>query len=248
MNSPYTSNFFKGQKNGSVQSAQEIVPIIVDLLNPKNIVDVGCGVGTWLKIFKENGVTDMLGVDGEYVDKEQLMIPRDKFISHDLEQPFHHLQKFDLAISLEVGEHLPSHSADQLVQTLTSLAPIVVFSAAIPFQGGTHHVNEQWQSYWAQIFKRYNFCASNGLRNKIWTNNKILSWYKQNIVLYINESKLNNLSIYLKEHVVHELGNLDIVHPESYYQAVDPKNMLQQQLLRSVKAFPYILKRVLVKK
>ncbi len=246
MNTHYDKSFFEGQKGGSVRSATEVVPIVIYLFDPKSVVDVGCGVGTWLKVFVDKGITDVLGIDGEYVDRKQLVVPADKFMPHDLEKSFPSNKKFDLAISLEVGEHLPEHSAEQFVKTLTSLAPVVLFSAAIPFQGGTHHINERWQSYWAEKFNKNGFVPTDIIRKKIWTNNEVQPWYKQNIVLYIDKTKLVDQNFPIKnEDEVTEFGNLDVVHPEIYLQAVDPAKMHQQQILRAVKATPHIVKKLL---
>ena len=64
----------------------------------------------------------------------------------DLAQPLQIDRRFDLALSLEVAEHLPPECGSEFVQTLTDLSSVILFSAAIPFQGGTDHLNEQWPS------------------------------------------------------------------------------------------------------
>lgn len=143
----YNEGFFQYLQEGSKRSAEQIVPILLELIQPQSVIDVGCGTGTWLSVFCEHGIEDIWGVDGDYVQEEALEIPKDRFLSHDLTKPLALDRKFDLAISLEVAEHLPCDSAEAFVDSLTQLAPVILFSAAIPFQGGVGHVNEQWQEY-----------------------------------------------------------------------------------------------------
>ena len=152
--SAYTTEFFEAHRDGSRRSAQVVVPLVLELVLPKRVVDVGCGVGTWLRVFVENGVTDILGIDGDYVNREHLEIPLDRFLAHDLTRPLRLSQRYDLTLSLEVAEHLPRESVSVFIDSLTYLAPLVLFSAAIPSQAGIDHVNEQWPEYWAEHFDR----------------------------------------------------------------------------------------------
>jgi ubiquinone/menaquinone biosynthesis C-methylase UbiE len=91
----YTRDFYRTQQEGSLRSAREIVPLVLDLLQPHSVIDVGCGVGTWLSVFKECGIDDIFGVDGHYVDKEMLQIPTQRFLSFDLRQPFRMDRRFE---------------------------------------------------------------------------------------------------------------------------------------------------------
>src|SRR5690349_6826641 len=140
----YDRVFFDAIHERSLRSARVVVPHLINLFHPASVLDVGCGQGAWLSAFKDLGVPRLLGVDGEHVDQSQLMIPPTCFRSVDLTRPFELPRDFDLALCLEVGEHLPGESAARVVRELTKSAPMVVFSAAIPGQGGTGHINEQW--------------------------------------------------------------------------------------------------------
>lgn len=139
----YDERFFEELREGARSSARAVVPLVMRMLAPASVVDVGCGLGTWLAVFAENGISDFLGIDGSYVDPLRLEIPRGRFLPHDLSTPLRLDRRFDLAVSLEVAEHLPGSAAETCVGSLAELAPLVLFSAAIPFQGGTNHVNEQ---------------------------------------------------------------------------------------------------------
>jgi SAM-dependent methyltransferase len=180
----YCRDFYHRQHDGSLRSANEIVPTLIHLLRPASVIDVGCGVGGWLSVFQQSGVTDVLGVDGEWVDPRDLLIPQDRFLAEDLRRGIHLQRRFDLALSLEVAEHLPMDCAKTFVDSLVALSPVVVFSAAVPRQGGTGHINEQWPDYWAALFERSGYQVLDVLRTRFWQNAAVEWWYAQNILLF----------------------------------------------------------------
>src|SRR6266516_1334201 len=199
----YTAKFYR-ELESTRQSAAEILPIIIELLKPSSIVDIGCGSGHWLAAAAELGVTDILGIDGNWVKKTQLAIPSEKFIAHDLSTTLNLDRRFDLTLSLEVAEHLPQSAAGTFVQNLCSAADTVMFSAAIPGQGGRHHVNEQWPGYWADLFQGCGYQCYDVLRSRIWNNPCIAWYYAQNCMIF---SRTHFLSL-------GEAGQpLSLVHP-----------------------------------
>lgn len=135
----YSKEFYKSHIAGSRRSAEAIVPLVLALLKPQRVIDVGCGLGTWLSVFEEFGVKDVFGIDGDHVGRSMLQIPLERFAAFDLKKPIQIDRRFDLVVSLEVAEHLPEECAKPFIKTLTTLGLVVLFSAAIPFQGGTGH-------------------------------------------------------------------------------------------------------------
>ena len=212
---PYSKTFFTNQKPGSLQSAKEVVPLVVDLLHPSSVADVGCGVGTWLSVFREHGIQDCLGIDGDYVDRDLLLFPKDKFLAHDLTRPIETSARFDLVVSLEVGEHLPASCAGTFVDSLTSLGPVVLFSAAIPHQGGTRHINEQWQEYWCDLFEQRGYAPVDYLRRRIWRNPRVVWFYAQNTLLYVERTHLAANPRLLAESERTNTSQISIVHPRA---------------------------------
>lgn len=188
---PYTTEFYNEQRTNSRRSAEEIVPTLVELIAPRSVVDVGCGVGPWLSVFRDHGVEDVFGIDGSYVDPDLLEIPKERFFPADLSQPVSLARTFDLAISLEVAEHLPASSAAVFIESLTKLAPVIFFSAAIPHQGGIDHINEQWPDYWASLFAEKGFVPVDSIRTKFWTNPNVEHCYSQNGILYVRQDKVS---------------------------------------------------------
>ena len=182
----YTPNFYAGQADGSERSAAAVAPVVLGLLPPiGSMVDVGCGVGTWAKVFQQCGVVEVVGIDGSYVDKSQLRIPLDAFKPTDLSKPLDVERTFDLAISLEVAEHLPPERAGSFVSDLTSLATFVIFSAAVPGQGGANHLNEQWPDYWVALFAEHGYRMFDCIRPRIWNDDRVEYWYRQNAFLFV---------------------------------------------------------------
>jgi SAM-dependent methyltransferase len=186
----YNREFYGWQRSGSYRSASVVVPFVLDLLDVRSVCDVGCGLGTWLRCWREHGVKDVLGIDGDYVDLDQLMIPAEQFQPADLRQPLSCGRSFDLATCMEVAEHLPADRGESFVADLTSLAPVVLFSAAVPGQGGTDHINERWQNYWAGLFHQKGFATFDVIRPKIWDDNQVEYWYRQNALLFCRQDRV----------------------------------------------------------
>ena len=187
----------------------------MDLLQPRSVVDFGCGLGEWAQQFKTLGAVDVIGVDGVHVNQDDLAVSADEFIRADLTLPIDLGRRFDLAVSLEVAEHLPESSADQFVSTLAHHASAVLFSAAIPYQGGEHHVNEQWPDYWATRFASCGYKAFDVLRQQVWNNSRVEWWYAQNVMIYATGDSLDPLL----EHGHTALTPsevLSLVHPQNY--------------------------------
>jgi SAM-dependent methyltransferase len=223
----YTNDFYENQWRGSLKSAEIILPIVLEIVpNVKSAVDFGCGVGTWLSVLKRLGVNEIRGYDGSWGKKELLKIPQEYFTEIELDKEILVDKKYDMAISVEVAEHLPEQSAEKFIKTLTQASDLVVFSAAIPFQGGTNHINEQWQSYWYNIFKQFGFIGIDCLRKKIWNQSEVQSWYKQNIMLYINKKNIGEINLSQEYYQ----DNLDIVHPELYMNRIKAIKALENNL------------------
>jgi SAM-dependent methyltransferase len=190
--------------------------LVLELLPVRSVLDVGCGDGSWLRVFQKLGVHDILGIDGEYVTEDLLQIPRDRFQAVDLRKPFGLKRVFDLAISLEVAEHLPAESASGFVASLCGLAPAVLFSAAIPFQGGNHHINEQWPDKWAELFTEHKYVPVDFLRKRVWQNETVEWWYAQNTLLFVRAGLLDSNTQLKAEFERTNPDQLRLVHPRQY--------------------------------
>jgi hypothetical protein len=169
----------------SIDSARVVLPLVTGLVRPASAVDVGCLFGAWAAVARELGVRDLAAVDGGYVDRAELLVPEHRFIAHDLARPLRLGRRFDLALCLEVAHYLPQARAAGLVADLCALAPVVLFSAAIPRQGGLGHVNEQWPAYWAKRFVAHGYAPVDCVRDEVWDDPRVAPWYAQNALLFV---------------------------------------------------------------
>lgn len=215
----YNKEFYKTNKNTAKKSADEIMPFVLDRIKPKSIVDFGCGGGGWLAAIRDiNSEIELCGLDGNWVKEENRLISGEIFKEADLTSRIDLGKKYDLAISLEVAEHLDEKYADTFIENICRHADIILFSAAIPLMGGTHHVNEQWPSYWIGKFKRKGYKVIDCLRPVFWNNDNINACYKQDMMFFVKEGCYEEMKAVLlkpddNDHIY------DIVHPEKYFEA-----------------------------
>lgn len=219
----YDAGFYRDIMDGSYRSARAILEFLFRHHRPRSIVDFGCGVGTWLRAAGELGVDDVLGLDGEYVDRRLLQIPAGRFRPTDLARPVPRLgRRFDLAMSLEVAEHLPAARADGFVADVASAADVVLFSAAIPGQGGNGHVNERFPSYWIARFSALGFRCYDAIRPEFWGRADVEVWYRQNALVFARTLELPGLRP--------EPAAYDLVHPEYWSSPRVIRRRARQQL------------------
>ncbi|MFD2647053.1 class I SAM-dependent methyltransferase [Devosia albogilva] len=209
----YPADFYARRREHTAAAARRILAVLPAGLPMERVADIGCGTGTFLAAALERGAQSAFGVEGDWVTPDMLDDPRIGFAQRDLEQPLTGIAA-DLAISLEVAEHLSPERASGFIADLVRMAPAVLFSAAIPGQGGVGHVNEQWQSFWAELFAAYGYGAHDLVRPAIWTDEAIPAWYRQNTVLYLAPTLAADLGL-----TPTDPSRLDVVHPAFWARA-----------------------------
>ncbi len=220
MTQTYTTEFFNQHADGSLRSARAILPAVFAILPARSVVDIGCGQGVWLQAARELGAREVVGVDGDHVDRRTLAIDERDFVACPLDGDFvkpvaaRGRKRFDVAMCLEVAEHLPYRAAPALVERLTRLSDVVLFSAAVPFQSGTHHVNEQWPEFWALQFKTRGYACFDYLRWQFWGRADIDWWYAQNLLLFVRDK--TPMASRLPASARQDGRGLSVVHPENY--------------------------------
>lgn len=185
----YNEEFYDYIGGGAVDSAKIIVPLVVKVLSHPcyKVLDVGCGAGAWLSVWKQQG-HKVTGLDGAYVNRDMLMVASDEFIEQDLSNGFSLGRRFDIAQCLEVAEHLPHLAANKLIKSLCSHSDVILFSAAAPGQGGENHINEKSYSYWRDLFEENNFQMYDCVRPLLVHQSEVMPWYRYNTFIYLNKA------------------------------------------------------------
>lgn len=215
----YSDDFYKGQIAGSLRSALKYVDFLSTIYRPGSVADLGCGRGTWLKAFKDRGAGRVVGYDGPWNQQSNMVDPAIEFHAVDLNKPIDagNMGRFDLAMSLEVAEHLEAVSASDFVASLTRLSDAVLFSAAFTQQGGTNHINEQPHTYWARIFALHDYAPYDLFRPLFWGDEEIEFWYQQNVFLYVRKnSAVAGLLSSAGHQPMKNIRFMDCVHPALY--------------------------------
>jgi hypothetical protein len=155
--------------------------------NIKSLLDVGAGTGNWLFAARQTGIDDLLGIDGVPSHDRKTWVESDLIKFADLRIPLKIGRRFDAVLCLEVAEHLPMQSARTLVESLCTHSDLIFFSAAAPGQLGESHLNCQWPIYWQEVFGSFGFVCRDEIRLRIWDEEEIEPWYKQNIFVAFND-------------------------------------------------------------
>jgi len=217
----YNGNFYDARTDDASRSARVVLERLFEVYQPQSVVDFGCGQGSWLCTAEALGSHVLKGYDGPWVKEEHLLSENIDFTATDLEHLEAADERFDLAISLEVAEHLSDGAASSFVDTLCRASDVVLFGAAIKLQGGTHHVNEQWQSYWIDRFRDNKYECLDIFRGALWNNPEVDWWYRQNTLLFVNstssELKIDTNKLKSMEQMI-----ADAVHPENYERKARP--------------------------
>lgn len=209
----YPTDFYADRRHHTAHAARRILGLLPTSLARNRIADIGCGTGTFLAAALGAGARYAFGMEGAWVSANMLDVKDIDFMPHDLEQDFTG-PEVDLVLSLEVAEHLSPARASSFVADLCAMAPAILFSAAIPGQGGVGHINEQWPSYWAALFGAHGRKPYDIIRPHLWTDEAIPAWYRQNTVLYLDEDSAARLSLTPDDPAL-----LDRVHPAFWARA-----------------------------
>jgi SAM-dependent methyltransferase len=235
----YTASVYRFIHETSTPSARQLVPLVMDLVRPRSVVDFGCGTGDWLAVFREHGVGRVLGIDGDWVDRTLLSIPQGDFRVADLGQPVELDQSFECALCLEVMEHIPKDREDVLLDSLTRAAPVVLFSSPIPYQRGVgpDPKNCEWPIYWAKKFAARGYLSIDCLRTQVWEKEDVAWWFAQNVFVAVRKDSLPRFPSLRRESTTAGSGPRALVHPrcfESTMLLLRPENLPLASLLTMV--------------
>jgi SAM-dependent methyltransferase len=210
----YNEGFYLDQKDSSYRSATIVLDFLFRYYCPKSVVDVGCGLGTWLKVCREKGVKTIKGYDVNEMPADQFFIDRNLVEIIDLEKPVAVSQTYDLALSVEVAEHIDPGHTERYLDYLTALSDVILFSAANPHQLGMGHVNEQPPTYWSERFGRRQFLCFDLLRPTLMNVEGISWWYRQNLLLFVHEKRAGR---FREQGLAPVESPMYLYHPERFF-------------------------------
>lgn len=190
----YDDTFFKNTQKFENDSAQKFVDIICRYFSFSSVIDVGCGIGIYLKEFERLG-KEIFGFDGAPAALTNSLIGN-KIKIHDLTTPLLLNRTFDLCLCMEVAEHLPKEAAEILVDSLTRLSSTIIFTAATPGQGSREigHVNEQPHQYWIDLFRKKGYVYEEKMSLRIRSElkeNEVIWWIVNNFMVFRKRDKIN---------------------------------------------------------
>lgn len=215
----YDIRYYKKHQVGSYRSAKSILSYLLTILDISSMMDFGCGMGTWCQAAEELGIIDVIGIDKHAFDEEYMLLSDERYFENDLTKPTSFERKADLVVSVEVGEHIESSFSELFIGNLCRHGDIVLFSSALPFQGGTGHINERMCSYWTNIFNSYNYRIIDCIRPHFWDNQDVEVWYKNNCVLFVK----NEIFHRVKKSIDIQSFPIDIIHPDMLKRIINNK-------------------------
>ena len=183
----YDKRFFENTLKLEGPSARAFVRIIIKHFKPRSVIDVGSGIGIYLKEFEKQDI-EILGFDGA-PDAVKHSLVGDKIHLHDLSKPLELNRRFDLCLCVEVAEHLPKTSANTLINSLVRLSDTHIFTAATPGQGDLSigHINEQPHAHWKAKFREHSFAYISKLTEELreeMIKEKVVWWVTKNLMLF----------------------------------------------------------------
>ena len=182
----YDDKFFDKNLEWNTPIAAKLAGVLLDCFHPRSVVDLGCGNAEFLNEFQKKGII-VQGYEGSRSAIGKASIDKQHIKLFDLRNKIEEKEKYDLALCLEVAEHIENKFSQRLVENLTSLSDKVVFTAATPGQGGHFHINEQPREFWVNIFKQRNYGYDAQTTEKVKNDMKkagVLSWYCDNLMVF----------------------------------------------------------------
>jgi len=213
-NANYSDTYFDKHELAARSSARQVVPFVMSVLRPTSIADVGCGSGQWTKEFILNGAQKAYAFDAFASPRWGGTANSVEFQKINLEECVADFPDVELVCWLEVAEHLSKFSCKRILHDIVERTDAILFSCAVPGQGGTGHVSERRLSDWVSDFGKVGFCCADVLRPRFWYDKRISWWYRQNTVIFVKENSVASNAILHFQ--LPTFGGVDLIHPELF--------------------------------
>lgn len=210
----YSHKYFDKHKMAARKSARHVVPFVMSVIRPISIADIGCGSGQWTKEFISNGVKRAYAFDAFASPCWGVADNSVDFQKIDLEDCVADFPDVELVCWLEVAEHLSKSSCNRILSYIVERTDAILFSCAVPGQGGTGHISERRLSDWVSDFKEFGFCCQDILRPRFWNDENISWWYRQNAVIFAKENSVASNAI--RSFRLPTFRGMDLIHPDLF--------------------------------
>lgn len=210
---PYSTDFYDVWLPGMLQSGQHMLGYLFSFHRFERVIDFGAGAGAWLTAAGQCGARRLVGLEGAWAEavSSDLVDRSIDFRYGDLNnREFVSTAasgQFDLAICVEVAEHIDPDRSEGLIASICAAAPTVVFGAALPRQWGNGHINCRPQRFWIDLFSRQGYRCIDFFRPQFWFHPIVRHWYAQNTFLFVSEASPQALKIHQPQML------LDVYHP-----------------------------------
>lgn len=203
----YATDFYDEQHTGSLASARRILSIAREHFEFARVCDFGAGLGTWLRAAYELGATQLAGFEGPWALNHPQRFETAAYFAVDLNELIEVTEPFDLAVSVEVAEHLLPQRSESFVRDLCRASDIVLFGAALPRQPGDGHINCRPHAFWIERFRRNGYVCLDAFRPHVWTDPAVEPWYAQNCFLFVAHARRHEFA------ALREATLVDVYHP-----------------------------------
>lgn len=177
-----------------VNARKVLQPVFGILGVPNSFLDIGGGAGSWCAAAKNLGVQRVRLVDACPPNQVIPELSQEEQVQANLEEGIPNQGQFDLVICIEVIEHLTDHAASRLIKQMTSFSNFILFSAAIPGQGGIGHISERLHEYWHNKFSQFKFDKYDVIRPMLISRSDISSIHRQNLFIYAKKECSHSLA------------------------------------------------------
>lgn len=224
---------------------------IFELFHPKSILEFGCGDGNLTRVLQKEGIS-ITALDGfSQPDFSKFRnISFHKLDLNNVETVNNFIKtngkKYDLAICMEVAEHLKPEVSENLIEWLASSADRVIFSASVTMQGGEGHINCRNRLFWNDLFEKKSFFLNDVIRKSIRKFPDVGIWYRLNTLVY--EKKPEGLTLEDYKSLTYNLIESDSEASSLFYKEKEEKERLlkifEVDIIKLVFNFRNALKRI----
>ena len=124
-------------------------------INPGSALDAGCAMGFLVEKLRERDI-EAWGIDiSQYAIGKVAPAVQEFCWVGSITEPFP--RRYDLIVSIEVLEHLPSQDAEKAVSNLCAFSDDILFSSTPYDYKEASHFNVQPVEYWAELFAKEGF-------------------------------------------------------------------------------------------